>query len=37
MSTENLQPEHRDDGLPAKIAALASLQAIIARMASIHN
>ncbi|HAN7108478.1 TPA: hypothetical protein IF315_001204, partial [Escherichia coli] len=31
---ENLQPEHRDDGLPAKIAALASLQAIIARMAS---
>ncbi|ELE9689928.1 hypothetical protein RM405_000929 [Enterobacter kobei] len=34
MSTENLQPEHRDDGLPAKIASLASLQSIIARMAS---
>lgn len=34
MSTENLQPEHRDDGLPAKVASLASLQSIIARMAS---
>ncbi|HDR2720995.1 TPA: hypothetical protein QCJ39_001163 [Enterobacter asburiae] len=34
MNTENLQPEHRDDGLPAKVASLASLQSIIARMAS---
>ncbi|EMF8479017.1 hypothetical protein ABM000_07590 [Morganella morganii] len=34
MSIENLQSEHRDDGLPAKVASLTSLQAIIARMAS---
>ena len=34
MSIESLQPEHRDDGLPAKVASLASLQTIIARMAS---
>lgn len=34
MTTENIQPEHRDDGLPAKVASLASLQSIITRMAS---
>ncbi|EFD0876670.1 hypothetical protein FEU66_21060 [Escherichia coli] len=34
MSIEDLPPEHRDDGLPAKVASLASLQTIIARMAS---
>ncbi|AZK65146.1 hypothetical protein [Pectobacterium versatile] len=34
MSIERLQPEHRDDGMPAKVASLASLQSIISRMAS---